>query len=308
MSHKPSKPLIPRLQVFEIADQLWFPSLLRKYMQAALTAAWTTYIPHLQQSSPAGIVARLLSQPNLLPHSPSKYVFIDFCAGAGGPTPQIEKHINSSLTHHHSRKSPQVSYAQAAARPEPVKFILTDLHPHEELWSAFASASPNLTFIPESVDASNAPASLTQQQGKKVFRLFNLAFHHFDDTLARKILKNTVDTSDGFGIFELQDRTIGGGFVTCCLFGVATMLLAPYYAFVWKSPLALVFTYLFPALPFVLVWDGWMSSLRTRTAEEVEQMLRGCGGDGVEDWVVKSGSESFMWPVGKVNWVVGYKK
>ncbi|KAK3984485.1 hypothetical protein QBC44DRAFT_252818 [Cladorrhinum sp. PSN332] len=296
------------MQVFEIADQLWFPSLLRKYMQAALTAAWTTYIPHLQTSSPAGIVARLLSS-NLPPGShPSDYVFIDFCAGAGGPTPQIEKHINSSLSSHHSRKTPQVTYAEAASAPAPVKFILTDLHPHVDLWSTFASASPNLAYIPESVDASNAPSSLTHQKGKKVFRLFNLAFHHFDDTLARKILKNTVDTSDGFGIFELQDRTIGGGFVTCCLFGVATLLLAPYYAFMWQSPLALVFTYMLPALPFVLVWDGWMSSLRTRTAEEVEELLRGCGGQGAESWVVKSGSEVFMWPVGRVNWVVGYKK
>ncbi|KAK4162850.1 hypothetical protein QBC43DRAFT_345498 [Cladorrhinum sp. PSN259] len=293
------------MQVFEIADQTWFPSFLRKPMQAALTAAWTTYIPPLQNSSPAGIVARLLSKN--LPHHPSSYVFIDFCAGAGGPTPQIEKHLNSSLTSQQNNHKHNVSYAEAAAAPPPCKFILTDLHPHTELWEQFSKESPNLGYVPTSVDASSAPSSLTHQEGKKVFRLFNLAFHHFDDSLARKILKNTVETSDGFGIFELQDRTVGGGFFPCCLFGIATMLLAPYYAFIWKSPMALVFTYLFPALPFVLVWDGWMSSLRTRTAEEVEALLRGCGGDGIEEWEVKSGSEGFMLG-GKVNWVVGYKK
>lgn len=275
-------------------------------MQAALTAAWTTRVPIIQRSSPASLVARLLSS-----HIPSihSYTFIDFCAGAGGPTPQIEKHLNSSLESGASANSRPTSYAEAASSPPPVRFILTDLHPHVDLWSAAAQQSPNVTFIPTSVDASRAPADLIQKKdGKKVFRLFNLAFHHFDDNLARRILKNTVDTSDGFGIFELQDRSFGGGFLTCCLFGVGTMLLAPYYAIAWGAPMALVFTYLLPALPFVLVFDGWMSSLRTRTAAEVEDMLRGCGGEGVEKWEVSSGSESFMWPVGRVNWVIGLKK
>ncbi|KAK4457032.1 hypothetical protein QBC42DRAFT_189597 [Cladorrhinum samala] len=274
-------------------------------MQAALTAAWTTHVPVIQRSSPASLVARLLSSRVPSIHS---YTFIDFCAGAGGPTPEIEKHLNSSLVGS-SKTTSNTSYAEAASAPPPVRFILTDLHPHVDSWSAAAQRSPNVSFVPTSVDASSAPADLIRQEdGKKVFRLFNLAFHHFDDNLARKILKNTVDTSDGFGIFELQDRSFGGGFLTCCLFGLGTLLAAPYYAIMWGAPMALIFTYILPALPFVLVFDGWMSSLRTRTAAEVENMLRGCGGEGVEKWEVSSGSESFMWPVGRVNWVIGLKK
>ncbi|KAK4201548.1 hypothetical protein QBC40DRAFT_278092 [Triangularia verruculosa] len=305
-------PLLPRMQVFEIADQEWCPQFLRSYIQAALTAAWTTYIPVLQSSSPARIVAQLLSRQ--LGHSVHNYTFIDFCAGGGGPTPSIEKHLNAAIKSSlpAAASSSGANYAAAVTAPPPVQFVLTDLHPHTELWSAAAAASPNLSYVKESVDASNVSPDLIddlKKQGKKVFRLFNLAFHHFDDTMAKKILKNTLETSDGFGIFELQDRSLAG-FLACCLFGLGTMVMAPYYAFLWGSPFALVWTYLIPALPAVLVFDGWMSSLRTRTPEEIKGLLNNCGvpHDEVRKWEVKNGKERFIPGVGYVNWVIVMKK
>ncbi len=59
----------------------------------------------------------------------------------------------------------------------------------------------NLSYISKPVDATNAPKDLLvahEGNDKKVFRMFNLAFHHFDDELAKKILKNTLETADGF--------------------------------------------------------------------------------------------------------------
>jgi hypothetical protein len=149
-----------------------------------------------------------------------------------------------------------------------------------------------------------------QGGGKKVFRLFNLAFHHFGDGLAREMLRDTVEGGgEGIGIFELQDRGVAG-FVSCCLFGVGVFVMAPWYAYLWGAPMALVFTYLLPVLPFVLVFDGWMSCLRTRTPDEVEVLLRTCGADEreVAKWEVRSGREMFMWPVGSVNWVICVKR
>ncbi|KAK0704120.1 hypothetical protein B0T21DRAFT_377975 [Apiosordaria backusii] len=280
-------------------------------MQAALTAAWTTYIPLLQSSSPARIVAHLLSRQ--LGPTIHNYTFIDFCAGGGGPTPSIEKHLNAAITSSlPSPASSSANYAAAATAPPPVQFVLTDLHPHVELWSSAAAASPNLTYVKESVDASNVSPDLIndhKKKGKKVFRLFNLAFHHFDDVLAKRILKNTLETSDGFGIFELQDRSLAG-FLACCLFGLGAMVMAPYYAFVWGAPMALVWTYLIPALPAVLVFDGWMSCLRTRTPEEIKELLRNCGvaQEEVRKWEMKSGRERFIPGVGYVNWVIVTKK
>jgi hypothetical protein len=129
------------------------------------------------------MVAGLLA--NLLGSSLHDYVYIDFCAGGGGPTPSIERQLNKTIL----------------GSGEPLQFVLTDLHPHEERWSKTAESNPNISYEAGSVDASDVPPELIaryKQQGKKVFRLYNLAFHHFDDPLAKAILKNTIETSDGF--------------------------------------------------------------------------------------------------------------
>jgi len=322
-------PLVERMHLLEINDQPWFPPFLRARVQAALTVLWTIHIPYVQPSSAAAVVANILSYN--LKDTIRDYVFIDFCAGAGGPTPSIERHLNRSIR---SSSSPPTngnaaggaSYAEVTAtgtdalvnhndfRSEPARFVLTDLHPHVDDWKKAAAASPNLSYIADSVDATRAPAELIAKykaQGKNVFRMFNLAFHHFDDPLARAILKNTIETGDGFGIFELQSRSIVG-LLDVCLFGLGIVAFGLYYALVWLSPATLVFTYLIPILPLVLVFDGWVSVLRTRTPDEVEALLRTCGADGGDEelarWEVRSGKERFLGKNGYVHWIVCVKR
>lgn len=260
--------------------------MLRTLFQAALTITWTLPLPLLQTSPPAEIVARLLLRQ--LGTSISQYNFVDFCAGAGGPTPFIEKCVNNDLR---------------GKGLSPVEFILTDLHPSIRHWDSVAKTSPHLSFERDPVDAAKAPRRLVQRtNGKKAMRLFNLAFHHFDDALARRILKDTVETSDGFAIFELQDRTLAS-FFTVTLLGIGTLILAPYFAFKWRSPAAIFFSWVVPILPAVLAFDGYVSSLRTREPDEVEALLKSCGAD-TSGWELTHGSEIHLWPCGYVNWVI----
>jgi hypothetical protein len=91
---------------------------------------------------------------------------------------------------------------------EKATFVLTDLHPHASAWEAASKKSDHLKYIPEGVDAANAPKDLLRKveggvdgkglEKKKVMRLFSLAFHHFDDPLAERILKNTIEIGDSF--------------------------------------------------------------------------------------------------------------
>ncbi|KAL7622173.1 hypothetical protein AAE478_007676 [Parahypoxylon ruwenzoriense] len=352
-------PLIPRMHLWEIDDQLWFPSFLRAYVQTGLTHAWTVHVPLLQPYSPATAVANTLCRV-LGDRNVSRYTYIDFCAGAGGPTPFIERALNKQLLSHPPASQPQ-STAKSTAKStgtstetsgptvrkvpatestlvgstngkknndkgeetegvektngghngdNAVRFVLTDLHPHVESWAAAAAKSDHLTYVPQPIDAAAAPTELLQQylqnangsgENKKgIFRLFNLAFHHFDDSLARAILKNTVETSDGFGIFELQDRSLAG-FLTCLVFGLFIFLVAP--LLYWWSPARLFWVYVVPVVPFVLVFDGLVSCLRTRTAAEVEALLRSCGTD-TNGWRVRSGREQFLWPCGYLTWII----
>lgn len=186
--------------------------------------------------------------------------------------------------------------------------MLTDLHPNTESWARAAARSEHIGYEPKSVDAAHAPRELVDgytSKGKKVFRLFNLAFHHFDDPLAKAILKNTLETSDGFAIMELQGRDLLS-FIMPAILGIGCFIFAPLYAWRLRSFSVLIFTYLIPIIPFVLVFDGYISALRTRTPDEVEALMKSCGGR-TEGWEFKSGKEIYMPPVGSVRWIVAEK-
>ncbi|ESZ92524.1 hypothetical protein SBOR_7096 [Sclerotinia borealis F-4128] len=330
--------ICPRIHFFEINDQSWFPQYLRLKVQSCLTLCWTFRVPLIQPSSPAQLVASTLSRT--LSNNVTSYTYVDFCAGAGGPTPYIEIHMNAQLNTPFSGSSftpstssslapHEASYVEVAATPidktyglmprsprpvngdhggdGKVQFVLTDLHPHIPDWTEASKRSENLSFVAESVDAANAPRDLLENVGggeRKVFRLYNLAFHHFGDELGGDILRNTVETADGFGIFELQERTLSS-IITMFAMGIMIMGITPFYF--WRSPGHLFFTYIIPIIPFVLVFDGIISSLRTRSAEEVEALMKKSGGD-INGWKVLSGRERHTWPTGYMTWVMGVKE
>ncbi|MCJ1252931.1 hypothetical protein MMC24_000737 [Lignoscripta atroalba] len=289
---------------------------------------WTFRLPLIQPSSPAALVAATLQK--VLGDKISDYTYVDFCAGAGGPTPFIERDLNRRLgfskdggrrggantrdgyghasgDSHINENSFITTVQQQLNEKKSVDFVLTDIAPHLEAWEEAAKKSDNLHFIPTSVDASNAPSDLLENFSngstkRKVFRLFSLAFHHFDDPLAEKILHNSIKTSDGFGIFELTERTFSS-LVTCSLMWPLLLLISPFYF--WRSPGHLFFTYVIPIIPFVVVFDGYVSSLRTRSAEEVLAMMG--KGPGVRGWEFDSGSECHTFPIGEMTWLIGTK-
>jgi hypothetical protein len=249
------------------------------------------------------MVADLLHS-NLGP-SVTEYNYIDFCAGAGGPTPLICRLLNRRIKSDFLIRNPDAVINgdhEAAAQ-----FVMTDLHPHIPDWQRAAARSKQLTFIPRPIDASRAPADILAGTGldssKPVFRLFNLAFHHFDDPLAADILRDTLRTSGGIAIFELQDRSIGS-FITMVAMAPMLFLMMPF--FFWRDPVHLFFTYIIPIIPFVIVFDGLVSSVRTRTPAEVLQLAKRSGGD-LDGWVWESGRKRHTWPTGYITYVIGRK-
>lgn len=307
-----------------------------------------------QIESPAAIVSRVLASElgGLDKIGDQGYVFVDYCAGGGGPTPYIEGYINQSQTQQsqnsgglgstgmkngnangeakggdgvrtrsQSKQNGIPSGKKQGDQLQPVHFVLTDLHPHIPNWALASSASPQIHYAPQPVDASSSPPDLLSSispplpssspstQSPRVFRTFNLAFHHFPDSLASAILRDTLRTSHGLAIFELQDRSLRS-FLAVTLLGLGVLAFAPYYAVRWRSPATLFWCWVLPVLPFVLVWDGWMSALRTRTIEEVEALMRGCGvGEAeVARWEVRSGVVTHLQPFADVNWIIATKR
>ncbi|RVX74669.1 hypothetical protein B0A52_01796 [Exophiala mesophila] len=297
-----------RRHFFEVNDQPWFPPYLREKVQDYLTLGWTNRFPIIQSISPAALAAQILTQVLGLSRV-AEYVYVDFASGAGGPTPYIERHLNRTLRDHsQSQRNDQ----------DPVQFVLTDINPHVSAWEAIVKKSDNVAYVRKSVDATDAPEASElldcvaggrigreKKKKKKVMRLFSLAFHHFDDDLAAKVLENTVKTSDGFCIFELQSRHLSS-FITITLLWPLAMAITPFYF--GNSLGHLFFTYLVPIVPFIWVYDGYISCLRTRTPNEVKALLRNrVSNEELQGWTFKSGQSCHTWPIGWFHWIICYK-
>lgn len=287
-------------------------------------------LPVVQRlGSPASIVAKILADE--LGDHVGDYVFVDYCAGGGGPTPFIEQYLNSPRSTQQKEDGDATTTNGVVTRSkrnnksndeppksQPVHFVLTDLHPHIPNWSLAAAASPQIHYAPRSIDASASPPDLlsivepplpsSSSSSPKTFRTFNLAFHHLPTPLATSVLADTLSTSSGFAIFELQDRHLRS-FLAVCLLGLGVLVFAPYFAWRWRSPGTLFWSWVIPVLPFVLVWDGWMSSVRTRTVEEITEMMANCGVESemLKKWETRSGRITHLPPFADVNWIVAKK-
>ncbi|KAK4688067.1 hypothetical protein P7C73_g2033, partial [Tremellales sp. Uapishka_1] len=238
-----------RPRLIEIHEQTWCPPFLRQSVQVMLTAVWTTRVPPFQSLAPyeavsdtlESLIADIETEDATSGEKMDRLRIVDFCSGAGGPMAAIEKRLN---THRF----------QSAKSPIPI--ILSDLHPHLSSWEAQTRASQSLSFLPYPVDATRAPEALTQERH---FRTFCLAFHHFGEEGARRVLEDAMRTAEGIGIFELQEPTLASLFTVSLLFPLC-WLLTPFHR---PSLTTLVFTYLIPLIPIILVVDGYTSAYRT---------------------------------------------
>lgn len=241
----------------------------------------------------------------------------------------------------------------------PIPFLLSDISPHLDAWVDLSASSDNLSFIPQPVDATAPPPSVISvtapvtrgtdegadagagttrtgaaqarpqaisdvDSGRKIFRLFSLSFHHFDDVLAAKVLRSSLETADGFAIIELQDRRAWSLLLMLLDFPLL-MLVTLFWR--WRDPLHLIFTYAIPVLPLVQMFDGLVSCLRTREFDELLALMGKSNDDGRKDdvrvhrlegkcaevsisgarWIVTGGSQMHTWPVGYMHWFVGRK-
>lgn len=316
--------LLPhRLHLFEICDLAHCPAAIRASCQAMLTAQWTTRLPLLQTAAPASHAAELLTtlisriehaNPARSPDVPAPAVtVVDFCSGAGGPIPTIERLVNAS---------------RRRASAPPIDFLLTDLHPHLSAWRAAAARSEHLRYIAQPVDAADPPAAArnpgpatttTDPQPRTLtLRTFHLSFHHLPDPPATHALRSALASAHGLAIIELQDRRPSS---LLLMFLEFIFVLGVTWAWFPRDAAHLLLTYAVPLLPAVQAWDGAVSCLRTRTFEEVVGLVAGreegvvVRGEEegmqwaeVGGWVFEGGRKVHTWPLGYVNWVVAWRK
>ena len=163
---------------------------------------------------------------------------LDLCSGAGGPIPAVIEELE------------RLGIKARAT--------LTDLYPNPA-----SVQHDRIRWIAEPVDATRVPAQLTG------VRTLVAGFHHFRPDLAKAILKDAFDQRRPICIFEGASKTIAT-LITILGVPVAVSLAMPFARpFRWSY---LLFTYVIPVLPFLVLWDGVVSWFRLYTPDMFREL------------------------------------
>jgi len=258
---------IPRLQLFELEDQEWFPATPRDLATDYLSFVETKFALHRP-------VVPLLRE---LLRTTSSDAVVDLCSGGSGPIERVRQAL--------------------ADEGLEVRFTLTDRYPNLHAFERVAAASNGgITFVADSVDATAVPHTL-----RGVRTLFN-AFHHFAPDDAVAVLRDAARAGQPIGVFEMiQERSAQSLVPMVVLTPLLVLFATPFIRpFQWRR---LLWTYLLPAVPLTCWWDGVVSQLRAYTVPELERLASLVGVDG---YVWRAGRARIGSTPGQLTYLLGW--
>ncbi len=235
-------------KLFEIHDHPAFPPFLRNLVTDALESLWRF------GNSYKPILPRL----HATFAETGEHKVLDLCSGGGGPWPSLSSQLNPTAAH-------------------PLSICLTDKYPNRQAFQQ-ANTNPAITFEVRSVDAAHVPADLLG------FRTIFSAFHHFSPAQAHNVLADAFHQRQGIAIFEAANPAPRTMLILCFVPFLAFFLTPTIRPFRWSR---LLFTYIFPVVPLVLLIDGLISCLRTYSPAELNHL------------VLDLSSPSYNWQIGE---------
>lgn len=223
-----------RFHLFEFEDLAWFPSLLRNYVTDFLRTV----------SEKFGMFDPVIPHLVSLVEKHRTPRIVDLASGAGGQWRTL--------------------LAKVLDKNQDIQLTLTDKFPNRASLEYIANEFGDSVEIDlRSIDVMDVPRDLIG------VRTMFLSLHHFRPQDVERILINAVDAKAPIAIFEAQRRDVEH-IIRFSLSPIAVLLLTPFIR--PFSVLRLLFTYLIPVVPLVVLWDGVVSVLRTYTNEELERM------------------------------------
>ena len=251
-----------RVHLFEFEDQGWFPTFLRNYA--------TDFLQFLSNQTKMykpilPILVKALRKSNT-------DQIIDLGSGGGGGLIWLNTQLKKNIPN--------------------LKIVLTDFYPNISAFEYAKKKADNFEFIKTPVDARNVPPELNG------LRTQFLSLHHFNPKDAKQILQNSIDTNHSIAIFEGQERSIPS--ILAMLFSPISVLLTT--PFIRPFTIGrIIFTYLIPIVPLVVVWDGLVSSLRTYSVNEMNALIENLNEKEKYNWEVnkvKSGPGVILYLLG----------
>lgn len=238
-----------RIHLFEFEDQNWFPEFLRNY--------GTDFLQFLSNKTKLYKPIIPIVKEGLSKSHTNK--IIDLGSGGGGGLLWLNSELLKDI-------------------PD-LKIVLTDFYPNIPAFQFTKKQASNFDFIAVSIDARKVPKEL------KGLRTQFLSLHHFKPNDARQILQNAVDSNSNIAVFEAQERSVPS--IVAMLFSPISVWLTTPFIRPFKFG-RLLFTYLIPIVPLFVLWDGLVSSLRTYSVQEMQELVKSL-----------NNSDSYNWDIGK---------
>jgi hypothetical protein len=256
---------LPRLHLFELEDQPWFPAVIRDLATDYLHFLETKLDLHRPTVPLLGAALRETGLNHV----------VDLCSGGGGGIASLQKALQSEGLAIH--------------------FTLTDRFPNLDAFrQAESESSGKIAFEPESVDARSVPSRL------RGFRTVFNAFHHFRPSDAISVLKDAARAGQPIGIFELPDRAAHTLIPMLLLTPLMVLLATPFIRpFRWQR---LLWTYLLPLVPLTCWWDGIVSILRAYRPSELEQLAKSVA---IERYCWRAGQVPIASTPGRLTYLLG---
>jgi hypothetical protein len=256
--------MMKRRHIFEFSDIPWWPETLR----ALLTDLLQTLTEKTQPFSPrVSLIALAL-------HATGQTRVVDLCSGSAGPWLHLQAQLQQACGH-------------------PIEVLLTDKFPNASAQLKVASIE-GLGYHPAAVDALAVSPSLGG-----VRTLFD-GLHHFHPDAAEAIIRDAIEHRQAIVVFELLQRTWRDALMAL-LSPLMVLLITPLVR--PRSLTRFLLTYVIPAAPLLVTWDGLVSMLRCYTAAELEVMAQRAGG------------KHYQWHIGTyrhhslpVTYMVGYPR
>jgi Methyltransferase domain len=247
-----------RVQFFEIHDQPWFPAFLRDEVTDDLQVLLNIGKPY------ADILPQLREG---IERARADRV-LDLCSGAGGPWIWLADTLGGNGLR--------------------VQVELSDKYPNAQARERVRRDSAKLTYRQEPVDATRVPRELGG------FRTLFTSFHHFPPEQAREILRDAVRNRQGIGVFEIPGRRP----LTLLLLPLVLVGDIAVVPFVRPRPTGrllwgLVWRWLVPIVPLVLLFDGIVSCLRAYSPGELRELASALGECGYR-WEIGCVKRGFL--------------
>ena len=149
---------LPRLQLFELEDQPWFPTTICDFATDYLQFVQSQFSLH---KSVVALLCDALEKSGMA-------LVLDLCSGGGGPVLAVhEKLLRAGIS---------------------VRFTLTDQYPNLSAFRRLSALHPSrIAFVADSVDATKVPREFPGMQ-----TMFN-AFYHFAPVQSCAILECAVE-------------------------------------------------------------------------------------------------------------------